>query len=140
MSEYKLENIEEDQIRFRFTDYKNSKRGERAKEGIREMAVSSFLDALLQHVPEKGYRMVRYYGLYSSRRYSQVGEEYKSGSSQEESSEVGEDWGEFGAYRQRQLKLKGEDPLYCHKCEKNYLDAGLVFHRPSWGVEYEDSS
>lgn len=143
LSEYKLESIDEDQIRFRFNDYKNTPRGEKAVEGIREMESSAFLDALLQHVPEKGYRMVRYYGLYSSRKYSEVPSEYKSKPKEEAEwpeSEEEEDWGEFGAYRQRQLSLSGEDPLYCAQCDRVYREAGIIFYQPSKQGVYEDSS
>lgn len=139
MSEYKLESIDEGKIRFRFNDYKNTPRGEKAVEGMRQMSSGEFLDALLQHVPEKGYRMVRYYGLYSSRKYSEVAEEYKAKPREEEEWESpdGEEWGEFGAYRQRQLKLNGKDPLYCNECERVYRDVGKVYYPP---CIYEDSS
>jgi len=77
MSEYKLESIEDGIIRFRYNDYKNSERGKPAKEAIKEQSSEEFLDSLLQHVPKKGYRMVRYGGLYNSYYSSGIPEEWK---------------------------------------------------------------
>ena len=58
LSEYKLESISGGIIRYRYNDYKGSKRGEKAKEAIKEQSSEEFLDSLLKHVPNKGYRMV----------------------------------------------------------------------------------
>lgn len=145
LSEYKLESIDGDQISFRFNDYKNTPRGSKPVEGLKEMDSVEFLDRLLQHVPEKGYRMVRYYGLYSSRKYREVPDEYKAQLGAEEPEPSSEDptedpWGEYGAYRQRQLRLTGKDPLYCKKCNQAYEFISLVYEKPNGEVVYADTS
>ena len=100
LSEYKLLEIGET-IRFCYNDYKNSKRGEKPLESEISMGYVEFLDKLLQHVPNKGYRMVRYYGLYNSHYLKKIPSEFKL----EQKAPIkieepeGYDWGEYEALR-----------------------------------------
>lgn len=114
ISEYKLESIEGGMIRYRYTDYKGSKRGERPKEAIKEQAAEEFLDALLQHVPNKGYRMVRYSGLYNSYYSGQLPVEWKQKGKEAAPPAAAKDLLEV--YRAG-IQLTGRpDPLLCGYC------------------------
>jgi ferredoxin len=66
LSEYRIVSIENQTIQFRFKDYKNTPRGEKTIESLKSMSATAFLDALLQHVPDKGFVGVRYYGIYAN--------------------------------------------------------------------------
>jgi len=131
LSEYKIESISDGAIKFWSNDYKNSKRGEKAKQVLVSLDYVTFLDRLLQHVPSKRYRMVRYYGLYSSYHLSKIPLEHR-GEELEDSSYLGEeyegeDWGAFGSYRKRQIKLGKEDPLFCLNCQQDLVALRLYY-------------
>ena len=123
LSEYKIESYGNGKVSFRYNDYKNTPRGSKPKESIRTMKVYDFLDELLQHVPTKGYRMVRYYGLYCSH--------YKSKLPKEEKEEVeiveGEEWGEYEELRRVDIEKGKEDPLRCIKCKKLMEFKGIIY-------------
>ncbi|MEL6653508.1 MAG: transposase [Bacteroidota bacterium] len=148
LSESKLESIADGQIRYRFNDYKNTPRGMKPTQGIITQDAFKFLDALLQHVPEKGYRMVRYYGLYSSRRYKQIKPSGEAScecackpSEPDWYSEI--DWGPYEDYRKAQLERTGVDPLYCLNCNQDYVFHCLIIDRrakPKYEIGYENSS
>ena len=95
ISEYKLLEVGKEVIRFRYKDYKNSKRGEAAMESELSLSPYDFLDRLLLHVPNKGYRMVRYYGLYNSYYLKKIPSHMKLEAEELEESyeEEGYDWG-----------------------------------------------
>ena len=64
LSEYKITNIEGEYISFECKDYKNSTDKKNPKIQELKFHYSEFFPRLLQHVPEKYFRTVRYYGLY----------------------------------------------------------------------------
>ena len=131
LSEYRIESIENDQIVYRFKDYKNSKRGEQPKESIKRQNSVSFLDDLLQHVPDKGYRMVRYYGQYSSSYLKGIPEDQRMKEVETDAKEIemedGFEWGEFEEYRKAQLRLGKKDPLYCESCNRYYEVHRIIY-------------
>ena len=120
LSEYKIEEIGS-QIKFRYNDYKNTPRGEKPRESIKILSPDDFLDALLQHVPKKRYRMVRYYGLYNSAYLKKIPEELRGQKNEKRELENEDDldWGEFSELRKRQIRLGRKDPLYCEDCERD---------------------
>lgn len=132
MSEYKIKSIEKGIIKFKYNDYKNTPRGEKAKESISSQNYIEFLDKLLEHVPNKHFRMVRYSGAYTS-HFKKYIPEFELKYSYEE-VELTEEWGEFETYRKRQIQFNKRDPLICPKCNnrmskmtkeqirKNYYD------------------
>jgi len=143
ISEYKLEEVTEGAVHLRYKDYKNSKRGERPKESIIKLGKTEFLDRLLQHVPTKGYRMVRYYGQYSSYWLNRIPESEKEKELQVEEVELNEDydWGYHERYRKSMLRLGKSDPLYCNCCEQDYILYGILYTDESKNeIYYEDSS
>jgi len=143
LSEYKIESISGGQIKFWANDYKNSERGEKAKQVLISLDSVEFLDRLLQHIPSKRYRMVRYYGLYSSYHLSRIPSEYR-GDLEEESDYLGEefegeDWGDYGSYRKRQIKLGKGDPLFCLDCQEDLVAVRLVYAYSNYTSYYDDS-
>lgn len=64
LSEYKITNIEGEYISFECKDYKNSPDRKNPKIIEKTYHYNDFFPLLLQHVPEKYFRTVRYYGIY----------------------------------------------------------------------------
>ncbi len=127
ISEYKIEKIEPN-IVFRYKDYKNSKRGEKPLESLKTMTPTEFLDSLLQHVPTKRYRMVRYYGLYSSYYIGDIPEGLRSkieGKALEELEEEGY-WGELESMRKYLVANGYRDLLICKSCQGKMMPLGRL--------------
>jgi len=74
ISEYKITEIEGEYISFRHKDYKTIDQNNKPVEKILRLHFTAFFPRLLQHVPLKYFRLVRYYGVYSTK--SQVPEQY----------------------------------------------------------------
>ncbi len=128
ISEYKIELVADDEITFRYNDYKNTPRNEKPKQGLKTMGYVEFLDALFQHVPTKRFRMVRYYGIYNARNWKTIPGYFKSRKENKKEEkplddyyQQKEDWGEFEAYRKKQLELTGKDPLHCYYCKQDLI-------------------
>lgn len=124
LSEYKIDEVGEDVVRIRYNDYKNSKRGEKAVQGIRSFTKTGFLDELLQHVPSKGFQMVRYYGLYS--HLWKIPEREKHRKQDLEEVELKGEWEEFEGYRKAMLSLGKPDPFICEKCGELKKLKGII--------------
>jgi hypothetical protein len=107
LSEYKITKIEGEYISFECKDYKNSKDKKDPK--IQELTFhySDFFPRLLQHVPEKYFRVVRYYGLYHNMEKN-VPETLRK--TEEELQQI----------KEKELKELGgyESPLLCPRCGK----------------------
>jgi len=144
LSEYKIEYVGEEAIKFRFNDYKNSNRGEAPKESIKTLRPYEFLDQLLQHVPNKYYRMVRYGGLYNSFYLHKIPDELKLAAAKPSDLEwdVTYDWGEFEQYRKDVIRAGHPDPFICKHCqiEKQYMGVEYPPDEPPVQQGYNDSS
>lgn len=144
LSEYKLEHVGEEEIRFRYNDYKNSKRGCAPVESVKTMSPTAFLDQLLQHVPSKYYRMVRYSGLYNSFYLHKIPSELKLAEAGKEEIEWDEnyDWGEFEQYRKDVIRAGHPDPFICRHCQMEKLYVGVEYtpDQPSIEITIDDSS
>lgn len=66
ISEYKILDISEDHITFRYKDYKEKDENGRVVEKELRLPYSKFIPRLLQHVPLPYFRLVRYYGAYNA--------------------------------------------------------------------------
>jgi hypothetical protein len=67
ISERKITEIEGEYISFRYKDYKVIGPDKKPVERILRMHYRDFFPRLLQHVPQRYFRVVRYYGLYSTK-------------------------------------------------------------------------
>lgn len=143
ISEYKLELVTEKEVHLKYKDYKNSDREGKPTENIVKFGKTEFLDKLLQHVPNKRYTMVRYYGQYSSYWQKRIPKNMKEEVIKLKELELDEnyDWGMHEEYRKCMLRLGKEDPLYCKHCQKDYELYAIVYTDESKNeVYYEDSS
>lgn len=107
LSEYKITNIEGEYLSFECKDYKNSK--DKKNPIIKELKFHyrDFFPRLLQHVPEKHFRTVRYYGIYH-RMDKNVPPELRKNKE------------ELQSIKEKELKeLENyESPLLCPCCKK----------------------
>lgn len=74
LSEYKITEIDGEYISFRYKDYRDRDQNKKPKEKIERLHYRKFFPRLLQHVPAKYFRIVRYYGLYSN--HGKISPEY----------------------------------------------------------------
>jgi hypothetical protein len=142
ISEYKIEEIQPN-IKFKFNDYKNTPRGEKPKVAIKQMKPFEFLDQLLQHVPNKRFMMVRYFGLYNSRYLKHIPKHLKLDIKIIEFDEenVFDINTEFWQYRNAFIKAGKPDPLYCTFCKQDMIFYAIkyknkIINNPT----YDDSS
>ena len=70
ISEYNIISADNELIRFRYKDYKHTDHSGKAQMAEITLHYSDFFARLFQHVPTKGFRMVRYYGMYSNKNIS----------------------------------------------------------------------
>lgn len=121
LSEYKIVEIGKT-IKFKYNDYKNTPRGERPRQAIKELTPYEFLDELLQHVPEKRYRMVRYFGIYNSLHMNKIPKGLRA-RVKEEAIEVADnfEWGEFEQFRKALIRSGKADPLFCKVCNQSMV-------------------
>ena len=138
ISEYKIEEISPN-IKFKYKDYKNSKRGEKPIESLITMTPTAFLDKLLQHVPTKRYRMVRYSGLYSSYYSQRIPKDKRAQTSPLTEHEEAYEWGEMEKMRKHVIKNGYKDFMFCEICQSEKVIIGVVY---STGEikHYNDSS
>jgi hypothetical protein len=152
MSEYKITDIEGEYISFYFNDYKNTPRGEKTKIGHLRLHFVEFLDRLLQHVPEKRFTAVRYYGIYIPQNWRKLPKEWKVDSEYETQKQPhildeGEDYRE---YREAEIKRTGKDPLFCGDCQQKMIlvlnqlptarkKTRIVHLKPIKRVQYADT-
>lgn len=105
LSEYKISKMEGEYISFRYKDYKHLDEDKKPMEKELELHYRDFFPLLLQHVPLRYFRLVRYYGLYSNK--ANIPEEYLFTPADEPSTGDG-----FSVEQPKQ----GE--LYCPFCHK----------------------
>jgi len=145
ISEYKIESVTQKEISFSYNDYKNTPRGEKPKQAIIKLKPHEFLDRLLQHVPTKRYRMVRYNGLYNSFYLNKIPQHIKLVRENKGVLEWEEDydWGDYEQYRKDVIRAGYSDPLICPNCQIEkilvaieYEKNGVVVIKP---IKYDSS-
>jgi hypothetical protein len=118
LSERKIVKIDGDHITIQYNDYKNTPRGSAPVQAFKRFYYVTFLDTLLQHVSEKGFQKVRYYGIYSSGNLKKLPETLRLPAKKEVT--VSEDVlpldSPFYAYRKSALVRGEADPLCCENC------------------------
>jgi Putative transposase len=98
ISEHKITEIDGEYISFRYKDYKETGPDKKPVEKILRLHYKEFFPRLLQHVPLAYFRLVRYYGLYSTK--NSIPEAYLNNETEEE-----EEW-------------EWENPFVCKVCKK----------------------
>ena len=111
LSEYKITKIEGENIIFKYKDNKTKDSNNKPIEQVLELNYRDFFPRLLQHVPLKYFRLVRYYGMYSNA--ASIPDEYLYKDTGEQ--EPQESWEEL------QIEKTGANPLICECCQKRKI-------------------
>lgn len=134
LSEYKIEHVDQENIKIRYNDYKNTPKNSKPLQSIKSFTINQFFDELLQHVPIKKFKMVRYYGLYTSHYKNLVTEHISKTNQSKQTNQTNQDstnqhWTDFEKYRKLELRNDKPDPLICPSCKtKMIFDAVLYLH------------
>lgn len=100
---------------FKFKDYAQG-----GKTSIKKMGVFTFIKYLTQHIPDKFFRVVRGYGLFSNRlkgKLLPIARKFLKQPPKKEKSQP-KNW------RERILEYIGKDPLICENCS---IEMNLIF-------------
>ena len=114
ISEYKITKIDGEFITFDYKAYKTKEKDRKPVIQSLRLHYSDFFPRLLQHVPLPYFRLVRYYGLYSTK--SEIKEEFLN-----KSDDIEEENGVF------------ENPFICTSCnrERVYIETVFEIRKPS---------
>jgi len=114
LSEYKILSQDKEEVKILFNDYKNTPKNTKPRQSVKTFTNIEFFDALLQHVPIDKFKMVRYYGLYSSHYKSFVIAHNNRDVTSMQANDG--EWVEFEEYRELEKKNGKPDPLMCPNC------------------------
>jgi hypothetical protein len=119
MAESRLISYDGENVRFWYESHESKDRIEV------EMSASEFIGKLVRHIPERHFKMVRYYGIYSRNRKRKV-------------QKVMSVWKRYkqvvykrASWRSRIKKAFGYDPLNCSKCGHQMEMNDIVY--PKYG-------
>ena len=120
-------NKDADTVTFHYNRHEDNKYIERTLPAI------EFIKLLMQHIPEKNFKMIRYYGIYSRHR------EIDKNLRRQRTSEQRRMFTSFTRWRESILLSFGYDPLQCPKCnsQMEILDIYHNHHRVSLPDLYE---
>jgi hypothetical protein len=110
LSEYKITEIDGAYISFRHKDYKTIDQDKKPVERILRLHYKKFFPRLLQHVPLRYFRLVRYYGLYSTKTV--IDEQY-----------LNKD------IEQKEEQWNMESPFVCTFCKKDKIYLYTIFDK-----------
>lgn len=111
ISEHNIVSADSGDICFKYKDYKNSDHKGKPEMSTITLSYRDFFGRLFEHVPSKGFRMVRYYGMYSNRKIRL----------REEDKVKRSDISQPLSWRDYQKQKTGIDPLICQCCGKEML-------------------
>jgi len=120
-------NKDADTVTFHYNRHEDNKYIERTLPAI------EFIKLLMQHIPEKNFKMIRYYGIYS--RHRDIDKNLR----RQRTSEQRRIFTSFNRWRESILLSFGYDPLQCPKCnsQMEILDIYHNHHRVSLPDLYE---
>lgn len=124
ISEYNIKDASNGEIRFAYKDYKLADHKGIAQMSEVTLSFHDFFARLFEHVPTKGFRMVRYYGIYSSRKIKELPNQKRRNKTQ-----LADNW------RDLQIQKTGKDPLICPCCNKEMVLTYVHYdlkNRPRW--------
>lgn len=100
-------------------EYEDKRTGEHR---LTRMPAQEFLGLLVRHIPDKGFRMIRYSGIYAARTRKRDVSTARVILKQEQGIQVdAPDW------RQRRTFQNGLDPLVCPRCGKELVLVKVVY-------------
>jgi len=125
LSEYKILTQDRQEVKILFNDYKNTPKNTKPRQSVKTFTNIEFFDALLQHVPLEKFKMVRYYGLYSS-HYKSFVDSHNDRSVATIQAKDGE-WVEFEKYRELEKQNGKPDPLMCPNCNTIMEEVEVIY-------------
>lgn len=134
LSEYKIVSWNKNEVKILFNDYKNTPKNSKPFQSIKTFSNEAFFDALLQHVPIQKFKMVRYYGLYSSHYKSFIKQHINKSVTAAPSKKT--QWLEFEKYRELEIQHGKPDPLNCPHCNIIMTDVQVIYSKKLF---YNDS-
>lgn len=131
LAEYRITHYDGKTVRFAFRDY-----AEGGKTSFKTLPVLAFIGRLLRHVPDRGFKMVRYSGLFATRwRADNLAAARRAiGQGQEQEAIAAADIEipvSLTSWRERRQAQTGVDPLRCSHCGRSMLlrDAAFGSHK-----------
>ena len=107
---------------FQFKDY-----AEGGKLSVKKMRLFTFITYLIQHIPDKNYRVVRGYGLFSNRLKGELLPKVRILFRQSAQKEPVT----HPTWRERRIEESGKDPLICESCSAD-MKLVLVCFKPNY--------
>jgi hypothetical protein len=123
LAEYRITSYDGRKVRFAFRDYANG-----GKTSFKTMPVLAFLGRLLRHVPDKGFKMVRYGGLFAPRWKERYLAQARRALGQPDPSpaDATEAPLSLQSWQERQ-HARGHEPLGCEPCAAPMLLLDTIF-------------
>jgi hypothetical protein len=89
-----------------------------------------FIKCLVQHIPEKHFRLIRYYGFYAnaSREKLANAKKYWKPLAPEK---------EQKSWQDRQMERDGKDPLFCQDCKQMMVLDFIIYPEPYWKMTFD---
>lgn len=107
IAETRILNCNDKWVVFKFKDY-----AEDGNTSVKKMRLFTFITCLIQHIPDKYFRMVRGYGLFSNRLKGELIPKARKLIGQP--SDI--DCVDHPSWQERNIKTTGKDPLVCENC------------------------
>ena len=132
LAEHKITRYDGEMVTFWYIDHKTNRKV------FKTLKAKEFIKLLIDHIPHKGFKMVRHYGLYGRRcksislktlqlckRFVQMSFDFVTGATRSQT------------WRQRMIESFGKDPLTCSKCKEEML-LWKIWH-PKYGAIFDFS-
>ncbi len=126
LAEYKITRYDGLQVTFWYVSHETKKRV------YQTLPVTEFIKRLIDHIPLKGFKMVRHYGLYA-RRSKKTARKILAGCKRfiQQSLDFVKELPRRLSFRQRLINSFGCDPLVCRYCKKE-MELWRIWH-PAYG-------
>ncbi len=130
LAEYKIIRYDGREVTFWYESHETGKKVYQTVEAV------EFIKRLTDHIPVKGFKMVRHYGLYS-RRSKKIAIKILAGCKRfiQQSFEYFKDLPKPLNWRQRLIASFGKDPLLCPNCNQE-MELWCIWH-PDYGDIYD---
>lgn len=128
LAEYRITHYDGKTVRFAFKDY-----AEGGKTSFKTMSVLTFIGRLVRHIPDKGFKMVRYGGLFATRWRADHLDRARRALGQEQHGIQAADGDDVDApvslatWRERRQAETGIDPLRCSHCGRSMVLEEVAF-------------
>jgi hypothetical protein len=126
LAEYRITYYDGKKVRFAYRDY-----AEGGKTSFKTLPVLAFIGRLVRHIPDKGFKMVRYSGLFATRWRSQYLAQARCALGQNSMSETAPAPATETPLSQRswheRQHAQGVDPLRCTHCGQRLLLREVAF-------------